>query len=660
MNRNLHAIAITAILAISPIVSQAKLFKTTQRGKMYDYDPGPSKSSKWPDLFAETPNYRAFGKAVLGGRGEKFRWKMGPMHYRGRLTPNSVKVFVIGQEGAQDENVSNRSFTGSTGTRMQKFLNYLGIQTSYLYMNTFVYTITGQYTTDKGVPPRVKWLAQDKDSVIVKHRHEMFDYMLEQNKGKLALVIGVGSAGKDSAVTWAKSHGVDCDKSKIGRGYCEATSGPLKGVRFIGVRHPGGASARNGGASAAGGIVADFRAKANIVSNIIKNNSSWLPADTDGKRNFSKQFQYGHGQIPHKDFSFGMNWRMGHSGTTSNRRGADKIQVFSKNGCYNNAAREGRRCSQTKVDRLGYNDPKDLLGKRPAEMDSVDIPYEAPRGSKKKDYDYGPGPIASDLMKFAVRDWEVMGVNQHPTFGPNGIYRGRLEKAKLLIIADQQSNTDFFSGRALTGEAGQKLQSFLKNLGMNESYAIIRTLPVDTIDMTEAQQIKVATQSSVEEARISIINKIIAKSDTQVVISLGNAAKKVLEGIVLDDVKTFHLNAPKSTSHVRQWKSTLNAIKKSKALTPDVKAVGTYTGKLSIIPRKDLPYGTRWWMATSGDHGAKAYRTVGGKKVFSGDYYKVYAPSWSNKSKATVDQLNTTEKSSVSKFNKLDMDHDLK
>ena len=31
------------------------------------------------------------------------------MWYRGRLTPNSVKVFVVGQEGAQDENVSNRS-----------------------------------------------------------------------------------------------------------------------------------------------------------------------------------------------------------------------------------------------------------------------------------------------------------------------------------------------------------------------------------------------------------------------------------------------------------------------------------------------------------------------------------------------------------------------
>jgi hypothetical protein len=78
-----------------------------RRGNRWDYDAGAPKDSKWPDLFAETPNYRAFGKAVIGGSGEKFRWKMGPMWYRGRLEPNKVKIFIIGQEGAQDENVLN-------------------------------------------------------------------------------------------------------------------------------------------------------------------------------------------------------------------------------------------------------------------------------------------------------------------------------------------------------------------------------------------------------------------------------------------------------------------------------------------------------------------------------------------------------------------------
>ena len=125
------------ITITSATTSWANQYDST-RGPIYEYDQGAPKESRWPDLFAETPNYRAFGKAVIGGRGEKFRWKMGPMFHRGRLTKNDVKVFIIGQEGAQDENLSNRAFTGSTGTRMQKFLNYLGITNSYLFMNTFL------------------------------------------------------------------------------------------------------------------------------------------------------------------------------------------------------------------------------------------------------------------------------------------------------------------------------------------------------------------------------------------------------------------------------------------------------------------------------------------------------------------------------------------
>ena len=35
------------------------------------------KGSLSPDLFAETPNYRLFGKKVIGGWGEKFRWHIG-------------------------------------------------------------------------------------------------------------------------------------------------------------------------------------------------------------------------------------------------------------------------------------------------------------------------------------------------------------------------------------------------------------------------------------------------------------------------------------------------------------------------------------------------------------------------------------------------------
>ena len=153
----------------------------------------------------KTPNYRAIGVAMSGE--EEFRWHFGPMFYRGRLQDDSVRVLVIGQEGAQDESLSHRSFTGGTGARMQHVLNHLGITRSYLFLNTFVYPIFGQYN---GLLPR---LAQDPRSPIARHRGELLDYVLARND--LRLVIAVGLAAKQSVATWIEAHGGTADPDKL-------------------------------------------------------------------------------------------------------------------------------------------------------------------------------------------------------------------------------------------------------------------------------------------------------------------------------------------------------------------------------------------------------------------------------------------------------------
>ncbi len=81
-------------------------------GDPWGHDPGPAKNSGWPELFADTPNYRGIGEAINGPK--TFCWHFGPMFYRGRLD-GSARVMVIGQEGAQDKSLAHRSFTGGTG-----------------------------------------------------------------------------------------------------------------------------------------------------------------------------------------------------------------------------------------------------------------------------------------------------------------------------------------------------------------------------------------------------------------------------------------------------------------------------------------------------------------------------------------------------------------
>ena len=68
-----------------------------------------------------------------------------------------------------------------------------------------------------------------------------------------------------------------------------------------------------------------------------------------------------------------------------------------------------------------------------------------------------------------------------PSFGTGPIFRGRLDRPSILVLADQQSQDDLFTMRALTGDDGQHLQSFLRAAGITSRYAILRVLPVDTL-----------------------------------------------------------------------------------------------------------------------------------------------------------------------------------
>ncbi len=266
------------------------------RGLPWEHDAGPPKNRRWPRLFAQTPNYRALGKEVLGR--EAFRWHFGPMFYRGRLGDNAAKVLVIGQEGAQDESLSHRSFTGGTGARMQYFLNYLGITYSYLFLNTFVYPIFGQYGE------RLKPIAQDPDSPIVQHRHKIFDYVLERND--LQLVVAVGTAAKESVVSWIKARGGVCPDGPHNLSTCQGTFLDPH-TRVIGVRHPGGAG--QGGSITA--IINDFKSAIRQIQSWMDDDSDWLVPDPGAQRQFGEPYKYRSAPIPFHDLPYGAPLRPG-------------------------------------------------------------------------------------------------------------------------------------------------------------------------------------------------------------------------------------------------------------------------------------------------------------------------------------------------------------
>jgi hypothetical protein len=572
------------------------------RGEPWEHDPGPPSNRSWARLFAETPNYRGLGLAVLGR--EKFRWHFGPMHYRGRLGDDDIKVVVIGQEGAQDESLACRSFVGGTGGRMQHFLQHLGITRSYLFLNTFLYPIFGQYSGDD-----IRRLAQHPESPIAQQRNRILDYVLARND--LQLVIAVGTAAKETAASWLAHHGGSGSPSQLHK-----ADGSVLGpnVRLLGVLHPGGAS-KGGSVSS---IVADFRRAAGQVARWRSDDAGWLPTDPDGVASAASAYEYRSAPIPFRDLPFGVAWRLGRGGTSSNRKdGQRSIQLFSSAGRYNN---QGHSVSYPSGAGDGTAEGY--------EADSRDVPYEPP-GVAYREYDRGPGSRFARILMggapgHAWPDFADLGAVAHPSLGFGAVHRGRPSGAKVAVLADQDGHDDLFCCRALTGDAGQHLQAFLAAMGIDRSYLILRVLPVDTAELSASTVRAMVDHPQVRDVYRHILAEVASSSPALgALLAVGPNASRMADEVAPAGVPVVAMKRQGQSGWLTSWRSALATVEDLDVGT-DRSASFDYDGDRVQIPRADLPYGSPRWRGTSGDRAARG--RIGGDA--SGDYYKLVLPGW--------------------------------
>lgn len=571
------------------------------RGNPWDFDPGPPPASGWAELFASTPNYRALGKAALGR--EAFRWHHGPMFYRGRLD-GSAKVILVGQEGAQDESLSHRSFTGGTGSRMQCFLRFIGFDRSYLFLNSFVYPIFGQYTSD------LRPLAQGPHSPIVSHRHRILDKAVID--GDARLIVAVGTAAKESVATWIRSHGGTAQPDALHL----ATLGSIPArVRVVGVLHPG--SVATSGSAA---IKADFSRAIGHIRDWLTADAAWLPADPGMTRDLSKAYVYGADPIPFRDFPFGTTPRLGRGGTSSNRTDNQRgIRLFSAHGKYNAAGAHLTDPSTATGTAAGYAD------------DAGDLPYEPPR-AHPLGFDPGPPTALARLLiggepGFPWPDFAALGITSDPSFGVGPIYRGRFADLSLIVLADPDAPDDVFTGRALSGDAGQWLQAFLGAAGLNRRYLILRPVPVDWSDLSGAARAGLVDDPRVQALHRELLARLKATNPgLGLVLAVGPQSRRLVPHVTPAGVTVVEAAAHGETGWKASWQAALAALSGhayGKDLPGPSFAVPTTRGQL---PRIDLPYGTPRWVGTSGDRAVRPTDTDLGRP--SPDYLKWLLPGW--------------------------------
>ncbi|MCB0393049.1 MAG: hypothetical protein KDD25_00740 [Bdellovibrionales bacterium] len=643
-HRKFKVLINTIVLGTSlSVLAGSGSFKTNERerGSQASYDPGPKKDSLWIPMFGSVPNYRKIGKDYLGQ--EKFRWNIGPMWYRGRLGEDQVKVLVVGQEGAQDENTSNRTFTGGTGTKTQNMLAGLEMDRSYLFLNTFVYTIFNQRPPDpkKGENYSMEdylKMEQGLDSPIVKYRHQLMDYTAQYNSNSLSMMVAVGAGARESMITWIESRGGKCPGNDPNK--CDTTNmkiykqefgdqrGPNKaglesivdGVKYtddtvqlknetvvIHVPHPGiaGKDKENGLAT----VRAGFKRAADRITSFIEKNPTWMDGksgrprpdtgSTDDIIRNMNNFSYRNSPAPHWDFAFATSARLGDGGTNTVRDGQDAIVMNADGEEYGSKGRTDDSIVNRKLTRDGRNENEGR-------------PWEPPRWNPRKpeqaaSFDYGPcgyiKPGETCAMSEALMSWPDFAKlspkpTMHPSFGIGASYRGNPRHASLVILADQFSYDDVFTARALTGEVGQRLQTWLDKNGYDNSdddksndYVIIRSLPVDTLKMSDSERNELATNPDVLAAVRRILTEVnVSGPESMRAIALGKTSQLVAKEF--DDLFEFE-------------SLDVNGLPKD----------------LTDIARVDLPYSTRYFMGTSGNRSS----ADGGK------YYRFEAPKWVKK-----------------------------
>jgi uracil-DNA glycosylase len=97
-----------------------------------------------------------------------FRVEWGPIFHRGRLD-GSARLLVLGQDPGAHEAYVRRILVGEAGQRAQGFLRKLGIERSYVMVNTFLYSVYGQSGGEHHAT----------DPAIAGYRHRWLDALLD-------------------------------------------------------------------------------------------------------------------------------------------------------------------------------------------------------------------------------------------------------------------------------------------------------------------------------------------------------------------------------------------------------------------------------------------------------------------------------------------------
>jgi uracil-DNA glycosylase len=236
-------------------------------------------------------------------------------------------------------------------------------------------------------------------------------------------------------------------------------------------------------------------------------------------------------------------------------------------------------------------------------------------------FDPGPPLPWAEFFAAAPIDHYVQHSSQRfrLDFGPV-YYRGRLDgSARVIVVGQDPSTNEILAQRILVGSSGQRVQGFLRKLGLTRSYTMLNAFLFSVFGQFDTALRAISLESPVRDFRNAWLDRLIKHNRIEAIVAVGNAARHALEqwpgSATVPVVTIMHPAALDPAALLQSWNAGVATLQP--IVTPDedgARDTTPYVGQFtpedeSPIPAHDLPFGLPAW------HGQGAHSSRDGNKT---------------------------------------------
>lgn len=221
---------------------------------------------------------------------------------------------------------------------------------------------------------------------------------------------------------------------------------------------------------------------------------------------------------------------------------------------------------------------------------------------------HDPGPDAEWSALFQAAP--LAKYHAHPAsfrldFGP-AYYRGRLDgTARVLVVGQDPAANELVGHRAFVGASGQRVQAFLRRLGIHRDYLMVNTFLYPVFGQFIGDVRELSRDAEILGYRNRLLDHIANKNPLEAVIAAGAAARDAVERWPRSsDCEVENITHPSAHDHAQLLANWNDALARLRPIVQPEVGVAVDTSNFGTdftdadhepVPRYDLPFGVPEW-----------------------------------------------------------------